>query len=150
VSFIKESDLNQLVRSQDDFRSFLLKAISHNLRCDSSMLMCLSSCSSEQKVAHFILERAEHFASLGLCGTQFRLSMSRTDIANYLGMALETVSRVFASFQLKQLVSVSNRQLSILDITALSHILSRDPSLNSLSPNLHNKISMVAHSSSLN
>jgi CRP/FNR family transcriptional regulator len=150
VSFIKESDLNQLVRSQDDFRSFLLKAISHNLRCDSSMLMCLSSCSSEQKVAHFILERAEHFASLGLCGTQFRLSMSRTDIANYLGMALETVSRVFASFQLKQLVSVSNRQLSILDITALSHILSRDPSLNSLSPNLHNKISMVAHSSPLN
>nr|WP_297348368.1 helix-turn-helix domain-containing protein [uncultured Glaciecola sp.] len=142
VCFIKESDLNDLVRNQDDFRHSLLKAISHTLTCDSSMLMCLSSYSSEQKVAHFILERADHFACLGLSGTQFRLSMSRTDIANYLGMALETVSRIFAGFQLKKLVSVSNRQLSILDITALSHILSRDLSSNSLSTSSHSKISM--------
>jgi CRP/FNR family transcriptional regulator len=147
VCFIKESDLNELVRNRDDFRHCLLKEISHMLTRNSSMLMCLSSYSSEQKVAHFILERASHFASLGLCGTQFRLSMSRTDIANYLGMALETVSRVFANFQLRQLVTVINRQLSILDITALSDIVSRDPSFNSLSTSLNSKISMTEHPS---
>lgn len=126
VCFIKESDLNDQVLNNDNFRRFLFKSMSQILMSDSSMIVCLSSCSSEQKVAHFILERSEQFASLGLSRSEFRLSMTRTDIANYLGMALETVSRVFAIFQLKQIISVSNRQLSILNFAALKDILSGD------------------------
>jgi hypothetical protein len=57
---------------------------------------------------------------------------------------------VFANFQLRQLVTVINRQLSILDITALSDIVSRDPSFNSLSTSLNSKISMTDHPSFAN
>ena len=140
VCFVKESDLNTLIVKNDDFRSCLLKSMSHTSMCDSSMIICLSSCSSEQKVARFILERAGKFASNGLSGTEFRLSMTRSDIANYLGMALETVSRIFASFQLKNFICVSNRQLSIVDIEALNALLSRDVFSNSAIMNLQKKI----------
>ncbi len=136
VCFIKESEVYDLVKSSDDFRNCLFKSMSHTLLCDSLMLMCLSSCSSEQKVAHFILELAENFTSQGLSGREFRLSMTRTDIANYLGMALETVCRVLASFQLKQIISVSNRHLIILDVRVLNQILTRDASNSSLATSL--------------
>jgi len=136
VCFIKESDINDLVKNSDDFRTCLFKSMSHSLLCDSLMMMCLSSCSSEQKVAHFILELAENFASQGLSGKEFRLSMTRTDIANYLGMALETVCRVLASFQLKQVISVRNRYLVILDTEALHQILSKETYYSSLAAGL--------------
>lgn len=136
VCFIKESDVNSLVKNSDDFRICLFKSMSHTLLCDSMMMMCLSSCCSEQKVAHFILELAGNFASQGLSGREFRLSMTRTDIANYLGMALETVCRVLASFQLKRIISVSNRHLIVLDARVLNQILSRDSSYSSLATSL--------------
>lgn len=126
VCFFKESDVYDLVINSQDFRTCLFKSMSHSLLCDSMMMMCLSSCSSEQKVAHFILELADNFTSQGLSGKEFRLSMTRTDIANYLGMALETVCRVLASFQLKRVISVSNRHLIILDTRVLNQILSKD------------------------
>lgn len=126
VCLVKESELNSLIKSDDDFRNCLLRSMSHALVNDSAMMMCLSSCSSEQKVARFILDLSEQFLSLGLSGTHFRLSMTRTDIANYMGMALETVSRVFAGFQLKQLIRVQNRQLTILDVNALNRFVTKD------------------------
>jgi CRP/FNR family transcriptional regulator len=126
VCLVKESDLNSLVKNNDDFRNSLLRSMSQALINDSAMMMCLSSYSSEQKVACFILELSKQFLSHGLCGTEFSLSMTRTDIANNMGMALETVSRVFASFQQKELIRVHNRQVSILDIDALRCIASTD------------------------
>lgn len=139
VCFVNESDLNSLIIKSDDFRRCLLKSMSHTSMCDSSMIVCLSSCSSEQKVARFILELAGQFASNGLCGTEFRLSMTRSDIANYLGMALETVSRIFASFQLKQFICVNNRYLSIVNVEALNNLLARDVFSNSAIMSLQTK-----------
>lgn len=136
VCFLKESDVFDLVKNSDDFRTSLFKSMSHSLLSDSLMMMCLSSCSSEQKVAHFILELADNFTSRGLSGKEFRLSMTRTDIANYLGMALETVCRVLANFQFKQVISVSNRHLIILDTRVLQQILSRDSYYSSLATSL--------------
>ena len=54
------------------------------------------------------------------------LSMTRTDIANYLGMAIETVSRIFASFQQRNIMTVQLRYLSILDFSALKSSVAID------------------------
>jgi CRP/FNR family transcriptional regulator len=137
VCLVKESDLNSLVKTSDDFRNCMLRSMTHRLINDSAMMKCLSSCSSEQKVVRFILELSKQFSSNGLSGTEFSLSMTRTDIANYMGMALETVSRVFASFQRKQLIRVHNRQVSILDIDALRCIASQDRFTSRANTNLH-------------
>nr|WP_297349855.1 helix-turn-helix domain-containing protein [uncultured Glaciecola sp.] len=137
VCLLKESELNSLVKKSDDFRNCLLRSMSNALINDSAMMMCLSSCSNEQKVGRFLLELSKQFSSHGLSGIQFSLSMTRTDIANYMGMALETVSRVFTSFQQKQLILVHNRQVSILDIDTLRCIASKNGFTDHKNTDLH-------------
>ena len=54
-----------------------------------------------------------------LSATEFNLPMSRQDIGNYLGMAIETVSRLFAQFQDRKLLEVRRRQVKILDLDSV-------------------------------
>jgi CRP/FNR family transcriptional regulator len=54
-----------------------------------------------------------------LSATQFRLSMSRVDIGNFLGLTVETVSRVFSRMQKLKILNVENKEIEILDIDAL-------------------------------
>ena len=133
VCLIKESEINSLIQTSADFRNGLLQSMSKALACDSTMMMCLSTCSSEQKVARFLLDLSTGFTERNLSGSEFMLSMTRTDIANYLGMAIETVSRVFASFQQRNIISVKLRYLSILDFAALNSCVATDINAQSLS-----------------
>lgn len=126
VCLIKESQINSLLQTSSDFRNGLLQSMSRTLASDSAMMMCLSTCSSEQKVARFLLDLSLGFSDRNLSGNEFMLSMTRTDIANYLGMAIETVSRVFANFQQRNIIAVKLRHLSILDFAALNHIVAID------------------------
>ena len=126
VCLIKESLVNSLMQTSSDFREGLLQSMSRTLASDSAMMLCLSSCSSEQKVARFLLDLSIGFSNRKLSGREFMLSMTRTDIANYLGMAIETVSRVFASFQQRNIIMVKIRHLSILDFQALHSCMSLD------------------------
>ena len=126
VCLIKESEINSLIKTSTDFRDGLLQSISHNLACDSAMMMCLGTCSSEQKAARFLLDLSVRFSERGLSGSEFMLSMTRTDIANYLGMAIETVSRIFASLQQRKIIAVQLRYLSILDFEALNRSVAID------------------------
>ena len=59
--------------------------------------------------------------------------MTRTDIALYLGLALETVCRELASFQESGLISKSRRQIKLLDIETLRHLATGEESLTSQS-----------------
>lgn len=126
VYLIKESQITSLIQTSSDFRNGLLQSMSRTLASDNAMMMCLSSCSSEQKVARFLLDLSIGFSQRNLSGSEFMLSMTRTDIANYLGMAIETVSRVFASFQQKKIIAVKLRYLSILNFTELKRCMAID------------------------
>ncbi len=54
-----------------------------------------------------------------LSATQFRLPMSRVDIGNYLGLTVETVSRVFSRMQKMNVLQVDNKEIEILDVDTL-------------------------------
>jgi CRP/FNR family transcriptional regulator len=51
--------------------------------------------------------------------TSFSLPMARNDIANFLGLAVETVSRVFTRFQNQGVIKVRGREVELLDVKAL-------------------------------
>ena len=55
--------------------------------------------------------------------TEFNLSMPRQDIANYLGLAVETVSRLFAQFQERKIIEVDRRRINILKMDKLRSIV---------------------------
>jgi CRP/FNR family transcriptional regulator len=80
--------------------------------------------SADQRMAAFLLALSRRYASRGFSPTRFHLTMSRTDIANYLRLAPETVSRVLRRFQDDGLVLVERRELEIRDAERL-HELAR-------------------------
>ena len=54
-----------------------------------------------------------------LSDTVFRLPMSRADMGNYLGLTVETISRVFNRLQKQQVLLVNNKEITVLDKEAL-------------------------------
>lgn len=86
---------------------------------DHAMLLLLGKRSAEQRLAAFLLNLSERFAYRGFSPHAFNLRMSRRDIGNYLGLALETVSRLFARFQDEGLLTVDRRLVQINDLERL-------------------------------
>ena len=80
--------------------------------------------SADQRMAAFLMSLSKRYAERGFSATRFHLTMSRTDIANYLRLAPETVSRVLRRFQDEGLVVVERRELEIRDEPKL-HALAR-------------------------
>lgn len=69
---------------------------------------------AEQKLASFIRNLATRYEVRGYSGTELVLAMTRQDIANHLGMAAETVSRLLKRFQDKGVLSIKHREVKIL------------------------------------
>jgi len=80
--------------------------------------------SADQRMAAFLVALSRRFASRGFSATRLRLAMSRTDMANYLRLASETVSRVLRRFQDDGLIAVDRRELEIRDPAGL-HAIAR-------------------------
>ena len=74
-----------------------------------------------------MLSFSERFSRLGFSETEFRLTMSRQDLGDYLGLALETVSRLFSRFQADGLIVAEGRQLRLLDMDGLRETAGESP-----------------------
>jgi len=75
--------------------------------------------SSEQRLAAFLLSVYNRLDKRGISSVDFRLSMSRSDIASYLGLASETVSRILMKLQKLGMINIRNKQVQISDLDAL-------------------------------
>jgi len=89
-------------------------------RGDTQYLMAAPS--SEVRVARFLLQLAERQAALGHSASRLRLCMTRRDIASYLGVAHETVSRAFTRLATDGLITVSQRDIELVDLPALREL----------------------------
>ncbi|HEX7012744.1 MAG TPA: helix-turn-helix domain-containing protein [Steroidobacteraceae bacterium] len=81
--------------------------------------------SADERMAAFLVSLSRRYAARGFSATRFLLTMSRTDIANYLRLAPETVSRVLRRFQDDGLLKVDRREIELLDRSRLE-TLARD------------------------
>jgi CRP/FNR family transcriptional regulator len=72
------------------------------------------------------LSLSERFRRRGFSATDFFLSMSRQEIGSYLGLALETVSRLFTRFQDEKILKVERKHVQILDIERLRTMINHN------------------------
>ncbi len=75
--------------------------------------------SADERMAAFLVSLSLRYSARGFSPTRFRLTMARTDMANYLRLAAETVSRVLRRFQDDGLLTVERRELEIHDLPRL-------------------------------
>lgn len=118
--------LDDLSGQMPELRRHLMRLMGKELREEQKMMLLLSKKSSEERLASFLLNLAARYKRRGYSGTSFRLTMSRGDIANYLGMAVETVSRVFTRFQKQGILGESDsaKDIVIEDFNALTRLAS--------------------------
>ncbi len=89
-------------------------------RSDTQYLM--SAASSEVRVARFLLHLAQRQTAMGHSNRRFRLRMTRRDIASYLGVAHETVSRALTALSQGGYIAVSHRDIEITDSAGLHEL----------------------------
>lgn len=97
------------------------RLMGRQINSDQSMLLLLSRRSADERLATFLVSLSIRFQQRGLSANEFRLSMSRHDIANYLGLAAETVSRLFKRLKESKIASVNGRTIIVHDFDALRH-----------------------------
>lgn len=100
----------------------LLKIMSKEILHDQSLLMLLGKKSAEERLAALLLSLSTRYQQRGFSPSDFYLSMSRNDIGNYLGLAVETVSRLFTRFQDEGLLSVQRKHVCIVDLPRMRAI----------------------------
>ena len=97
----------------------IMRVAAREISAEQQMLMQLGKRTAEERLASFLLSLSTRFNQRGLSATEFNLPMSRQDIGNYLGLAIETVSRLFAHFQEQGLLHVNRKQITILELERL-------------------------------
>lgn len=100
----------------------LLRIMSREILEDQDLMIWLGKKSAEERLASLLLRMSKRFTERNFSAREFNLSMSRTDIANYLGLAVETVSRLFSRFQAEGLLSVDRKHVVIEDMTGLQQM----------------------------
>lgn len=98
----------------------LLRVIGQSADRDHDHVDVLSRRQASERVALFVHSLSERFRRIGRPADDFQLPMSRDEIARYLGLVLETVSRGFSRLHEDGVIEVRGRRVRILDQDALS------------------------------
>ncbi len=101
----------------------IYRLLSREIGHETEMLTLLGKKSAEERLATFLLSFSDRFKKRGFSASDFFLSMSRHEIGNYLGLAVETVSRLFTRFQDEGLLHVERKHVQLLDIPKIYMIV---------------------------
>jgi CRP/FNR family transcriptional regulator len=120
IPFSRLAELSASIPSlQHQMFRLLSKEISH----DTDMLLLLGKKNAEERLAAFLVSLSRRLAKRGLSPTDFYLSMSRHEIGNYLGLAVETVSRLFTRFQDEGLLKVDRKHVELIELDGLETLV---------------------------
>ena len=108
--------LDDLSASLPQLRRQLMRIMSREIRDDQQMMMLLSKKTADERIATFLVNLSARFRARGYSPQQFRLAMSRNEIGNYLGLAVETVSRVFTRFQQSGLLEAEGKEVNLINL----------------------------------
>jgi CRP/FNR family transcriptional regulator len=89
---------------------------------EAGLMMVLGTMTAGERVAAFVLNMSNRFAACGYSASEFRLRMTREEIGSYLGLKLETVSRMLSKFAKSGLIQTHGKLIRILDREALEAI----------------------------
>lgn len=116
--------LESLSGELPSLRRQLLRVMSKEITQDAGMLMLLGKKTAEERLASLLLSLSTRFKERGFSAKEFNLSMSRNDIGNYLGLAVETVSRLFTRFQEQGLLRAQGKHIELLNLDGLKCMVS--------------------------
>lgn len=105
-----------------ELQTRLTAALAEEIRNDRAWMLALGTLSAEQRVAAFLLDMARRHLRLGFSARHFLLRMGRADIASFLGLKHETVTRALTRLDRLQCIEVQRREIRLLDADGLQRM----------------------------
>ncbi|HEY7804341.1 MAG TPA: fumarate/nitrate reduction transcriptional regulator Fnr [Orrella sp.] len=122
VCVVRIRDIDDISRYVPSLQQQVRRVMSKEIARTYQVMLALGSMRSEARLAAFLTNLSQRLSALGYSSTDFIMRMSREEIGNYLGLTLETVSRLFSRFARDGLIRVSQREIRILDMNALEEL----------------------------
>ncbi len=91
------------------------RMMSREITREQNVMLLLGNMRAEQRFAAFLVNLASRYAARGYSSTTFQLRMSREEIGNYLGLTIESISRLLSRLKKQGLLRVANREIELLD-----------------------------------
>jgi CRP/FNR family transcriptional regulator len=123
VCVIPYAELTDLALHIPELQQELFRLMSRDISRDHGLMLLLGSMTAEQRLAAFLLSLSRRYKRLGYSAECFVLRMTREEIGNYLGLTLETVSRLMSRFQRDGLIATQQREVTFKDGDALREIV---------------------------
>ena len=110
-----------------DYQRCLMVAMTEKMEQMQEQSLLMGAQNAEQRISLFILNIARRFGQHGMPSDFFRLSMLRRDIANYLGLAFETVGRIFKKLEQQGYIETRGRLTQLRNIPELAQLAGIEP-----------------------
>jgi CRP/FNR family transcriptional regulator len=91
---------------------------------EQKVMLLLGNMRAEQRFAIFLVNLSARYAARGYAPHSFHLRMSREDIGNYLGLTVESISRLLSRFKAQGLLRIDRREVTLLDPARLKALAS--------------------------
>lgn len=114
--------LEDLSIALPNLQRHFFQLMSREIINDQRLVALIGKNSADERLATLLMSISARNAKRSLSELRFRLPMSRADIGNYLGLTVETVSRVFSRFQKQRLLKVDKKEIEILDLGGLQEL----------------------------
>ncbi|VVD62892.1 Fumarate and nitrate reduction regulatory protein [Pandoraea cepalis] len=127
VCAIKFADLEAVAGQVPMIMRQMHRLIAAGIVREQNQLLRLGTARGEARLASFLLDVSARLAARGYSPSSFLLRMTREEIGSYLGLQLETVSRMLSRMQAQNTLRVRQREITLLDtkrlgeMAALSH-----------------------------
>ncbi|WP_420996678.1 fumarate/nitrate reduction transcriptional regulator Fnr [Cupriavidus sp. 30B13] len=125
VCVVRFGDLESLSGALPSLQHQFMRLMSREISQDQVMLITLGSMRAEERLAAFLMNLSERLSARGYSSSEFVLRMSREEIGSYLGLKLETVSRLFSRFAEAGLIQIRQRHVKLVDMPGIKQIVNK-------------------------
>jgi CRP-like cAMP-binding protein len=111
--------VEQMTEAQPRLSRCLLDLLCRNLSAAQQQMLLLGRKNAVERMATFLLMMADRAST----GERVSLPMTRTDIADHLGLTTETVSRIFGQLKSRRVIQLTGAsEVVVKDIDALEEL----------------------------
>ena len=122
VCEIPFDSLQQLLADMPTLLRHFHRMMSQEITREQSVMLLLGNMQATQRFAAFLVNLSSRYETRGYSPHTFQLRMSREEIGNYLGLTIESISRLLSKFKKEGLLRVSNREIELLEPATLKAI----------------------------
>lgn len=122
VCEIRFTELQELFAEMPALLRQFHRLMSQEITRDQSFMLLLGNMTAEQRFSAFLVNLSSRYTARGYSGTRIQLRMGREEIGDYLGLTIESISRLITRFKKASILEVTNREIVILDLPRVRNI----------------------------